>query len=72
MAQESSYLVVELIAQKRKSQKVGKNVIMSAYTILVDKMLGQEAIREIEIIPLSNSTINRHIDDVQIILKKFL
>jgi polyhydroxyalkanoate synthesis regulator phasin len=52
-AQEASYLVAELIAQKRKSHTVCENLIMPAC-----KMLGQDAVRENENIPLSNSIIN--------------
>jgi hypothetical protein len=36
---------------------------MPACKIIVSKILGQEAVREIENVPLSNSTINRCIDD---------
>jgi hypothetical protein len=39
-AQEASYLVAELIAQKRKSHAVGKNLILLASKIIVGKMLG--------------------------------
>jgi hypothetical protein len=63
-AQEASYLVAELIAQKRKRHTVGENLVMPACKIIVSKMLGQEAVREIEKVPLSNSTISRRIDDV--------
>jgi hypothetical protein len=38
---------------------VGKNPIIPACKIVVDKMLGQDAEREIENVPFSNSTINR-------------
>jgi cobalamin biosynthesis Co2+ chelatase CbiK len=37
---------------------------MPAYKIMVDQMLGQDTVREIENIPLSNSTINRRINDI--------
>jgi hypothetical protein len=55
-AQETSYLVAELIAQKRKSHTIGKNQIMLTRKIIVGKMLRQDAAREIENVPLSNST----------------
>jgi hypothetical protein len=62
-AQEAGDLVAELIAQKRKSHTVGENLLMPAC-----KMLGQDALREIENVSLSNSMINRRIDDM---LKRF-
>jgi hypothetical protein len=43
-AQEASYLVAELIAQKTKSHPVGENLIMLACKIIVGKVLGQESV----------------------------
>jgi hypothetical protein len=63
-AQEASYLVAELIAQKRKSHIVGENLIMLICKIILRKMLGQDAVQEIEIVLLSNSRLNRRIDDM--------
>jgi hypothetical protein len=63
-AQEVSYLVAGLIAQKRKSHTVGENLIIPACNIIVSKMLGQDAVQETEKIPISNSTISKHIDDM--------
>jgi hypothetical protein len=37
---------------------------MSACKIIMGKMLGQDALREIENVALSNSTINRHTGDM--------
>jgi hypothetical protein len=51
-AQEASYLVAELVAQKRKSHRVGENLIMPTWKIVVAKMLGQDAAQEIENFPL--------------------
>jgi hypothetical protein len=42
--QEASYLVAELIAQKRISHTVGENIIMLACKIILCKMLGQDAV----------------------------
>ena len=63
-ALEASYLVAEIIAQKRKSHTVGENLILPACKIIVGKMLGQNAVQEIENVPLSDSTISRRIDDM--------
>jgi hypothetical protein len=75
-AHEVSYLGAELIVQKRKSHTVGENLIMSACRIIVRKMLGKDAVRETENVALSNSMINRCIDDMshdaeEVMLKRF-
>jgi hypothetical protein len=62
--QEENYLAAELIAQKRKCSTVGENLIKPACNIIVGKMLGRDAVREIENVPLSNSIINRPINDM--------
>jgi hypothetical protein len=49
IAQEASYLIAELIPQKRKSHTVGENLIKPACKIIMGKMLGQYAVQEIEI-----------------------
>jgi hypothetical protein len=61
-AQEASCLVAELVAHKRKSQTVGESLIMPPCKFIMSKMLGQDAAREIEKVPLSNSTISQRID----------
>jgi hypothetical protein len=63
-AHEATYFVAELIAQKRKSHTVGEKLIMPTCKIIVSKMLGQDAVQEIEKVPLSNSMISRPIDDM--------
>lgn len=63
-ALEACYLVAELNAKKRKSHTGGDYLTMPASKIIVGKILEQDALREIENIPLSNSRINRDIDDM--------
>jgi hypothetical protein len=63
-ALEACHLVAEINAQKKKSHVGGEYLIMPASTIIVGKILEQDAVRKIENVPLSNSTINRHIDDM--------
>ena len=56
---EASYLVTELVAHKRKSQKVVENLIMPACNVIVGKTVQQNAVREIEKVSLKqydNST----------------
>ncbi|CAI9717953.1 Hypothetical predicted protein [Octopus vulgaris] len=57
-ALEASYLVAEIITQKRKSHTVGENSILPACKVIVSKMLEQNAQQEIENVPLSDSTIS--------------
>jgi hypothetical protein len=40
----ASYLVAELIAQKRKSDTVGENLIIPVCKIIVGKMLAQDVV----------------------------
>jgi hypothetical protein len=61
--QEARRLLAELTAQKRKSHTVSEN-LMPACKIIAGELLGRDAVREIENVPLSNSTINIHIDDM--------
>jgi hypothetical protein len=37
---------------------------MLACKIIVGKIMGQDAVRETENVPLTNSTINKHIEDM--------
>lgn len=71
-AQEASYLVAELIAQNRKNHSIGENLIMPACKIIVSKMFGEEFVRKIENIPLSNNTISRRISDMSYDVEDFL
>jgi hypothetical protein len=64
MAQEASYLVAELVAQKMKSYTTAESLIMPACKIIVKKMIGKEAESEIDKVPVSNNTISRHVDDM--------
>ena len=63
-AQEASYLVAELVAQKKKSHVIAESIIMPACKIIVNTMLGKEALCEVEKVPLSDNTISRRIHDM--------
>ena len=60
---EAIYLIAEIIVQKRKSHTVVENIILPAWKIVVGKMLGQNAGKEMENVPLWDSTISRRFDD---------
>ena len=63
-AQEASYLVAELVAQKKKSHVIAESIIMPACKITVNTMLGKKALCEVEKVPLSDNTIGRRIHDM--------
>ena len=63
-AQEASYLVAELVAQKMKSHTIAESLIMPACKIIVRTMLGEEAECEVSKVPVSNNTISRRVDDL--------
>jgi hypothetical protein len=71
--QETNYFVAELIAQEWKSHTVGENLIMLACKIIRGKLLGQDAVQEIENILLSNGMINKtELMTCHMMLKRFL
>lgn len=63
-AKEASYLVAEFIAQKRESYTLCEDLIMPACKIIVGKVLGEDAVREIENISLSNTVVSQRIRDM--------
>jgi hypothetical protein len=63
-AQEASYLVAELVAQKLKRRTAAESLIMPACKIIVKTMTGKEAESEVDKVPVSNNTISRRVDDM--------
>jgi hypothetical protein len=63
-AQEASYLITELVVQKKKSHVIAERIIMLACKIIVNNVLGKEAFCEVEKVPLSDNTISRRIHDM--------
>lgn len=63
-AQEASFRIAQLIAQKKKSHLIAESLIMPACRIMVKTMLGVEAEKEIITIPLSDSKISRRIINI--------
>jgi hypothetical protein len=58
-AQEASYLVAELVTQKKKSHVIAESIIMTACKIIVNTTLC-----EVEKVHLSDNTISRRIYDM--------
>lgn len=63
-AQEASYTVAELVAQKMKSHTTAESIILPACCEIVKIMFGEECEKEVRKIPLSNNTISRRIEDM--------
>ena len=60
-AQEASYSVTEIVASKMKSHTIAETVILLACQQIVRIMFGEDAVSELNKIPLSNNTISRRI-----------
>ncbi|KAL7637467.1 UNVERIFIED_CONTAM: hypothetical protein RMT77_012195 [Armadillidium vulgare] len=63
-AQRASIEVAEIIALKSKSHTLAESVILPACKKMVKSMLGENAEKELNKIPLSNDTIRRRILDL--------
>jgi len=63
-AQEASFLVAELVAKEMKPHTVAESLILPACRAIVRTMFGEEAEREVQKIPLSDSTISRRISEM--------
>jgi hypothetical protein len=63
-AQETSYLVAELTTQYMKSHTTAESLTMPACKIILTKMTGQEAEREIDKVSVFDNTVSRRVDDV--------
>ena len=63
-AQEASYLVAELVAKKMKIHTIAESLIMPACKIIVKAMIGEEAVREISKVPVSDNAVSRRVDDM--------
>ena len=63
-AQKASFLVAELLAKSKKPHTLAESLILPACKKMVEVMLGPDAAKEIDKIPLSDNTIKRHIDDM--------
>lgn len=60
----ASYKVSELIALNKKSHNIGEKIIIPACREIVKLMFGNEAVEQIDKIPLSNDTVKRRITDM--------
>ena len=60
----SSYKISFRIAQQEKAHTIAENLIKPCAKDLVESMIGKNYVRNIEAVPLSNSTVSRRICDM--------
>ena len=63
-AQEASYAVAEIVASKMKFHIIAETVILPACQQIVRIMFEEDAVSELNKIPLSDDTISRRIQDM--------
>jgi hypothetical protein len=63
-AEEASYLVAELTAEKVKSHTTAENIMIRACKITAKTVTGKVAESEIDKVPVSDHNISSRVDDV--------
>lgn len=63
-AQEASFLVAELTAKSKKPHNIAESLILPACKKIVGVMIGEDAVKETDKIPLSDNMIKCHIDEM--------
>lgn len=71
-ALEASYLVSLRIAQTGKPHTIGESLILPAAKDIVTCLLGQNAAKKLDNVPLSDNTVSRRIQDLACEVKKIL
>ena len=71
-ALEASYLVTLQIAQTGKAHTIGENLILPAAKDIVGCLLGPQAAKKLDVVPLSDNTVSRRIHDLASEVKKIL
>ena len=62
--QEASFVVSQVIAQGKQPHTVAENLVVPCCREIVGIILGENAAKEIQKIPLSNNTVSRRINDM--------
>ena len=63
-AVESSYVVTYKVAKQQKCHTIAKTLIMPCAKAMVAKLCGEDQAKKLSVVPLSNNTIRRRVDDM--------
>jgi hypothetical protein len=63
-ALEASYLLSLRTAKAGKPHSIGENVLLPATKVVVKTMFSEKFLKDIDLIPLSNNTVSRRINDM--------
>lgn len=63
-ALRASYLVAQRVAKNRKPHTIAETLIMPAAIDIVREMLGEKAAEKLKVVPVSNNTIQRRINNL--------
>ena len=61
-----SYRVAELIAREKQPHTLAEKVILPACKIIIEEMIGPNAVKDVANLPLSDNAIARRIEDVSV------
>ena len=60
---KASYEVSLMIAKQKKAHTIGKNLVLPAAKVMVRCVFGDESVKELNSISLSNNTVQRRIEE---------
>ncbi|XP_063284219.1 zinc finger BED domain-containing protein 5-like [Pelobates fuscus] len=63
-AMHASYLISLRIAKSGKPHNIGESLVLPAIKDAVGVMFGEKSLKEVELIPVSNNTVKRRIDEM--------
>ena len=63
-AVEASYVVAYKVAKQQKCHTIAETLIMPCAKAMVAKLCGEDQAKKLSVVPLSNNTIRRRVDDM--------